>query len=117
MAPLHYIWIDHIEHSQPLKKRPRVKSASGEPLPQPKRLTPWFDDGNIVLKVELSQFRVYRGFLSSHSVIFKDMFALARPCGEEDVEGCPVVLLDSAQDVRIILEVLHDSFQRYYNVI
>jgi hypothetical protein len=77
---------------------------------------PWFDDGNIVLEAELTQFRVYRGILSAHSAIFKDMFALAQSSGEGYVEGCPVVhLSDSAEDVRIVLEVLHDSMQRYGN--
>jgi hypothetical protein len=95
--------------SQPSLKRPRTEGP-----PQPIRSTPWFDDGNIILEAELSQFRVYRGILSAHSVIFKDMFALAQPSGEGDVEGCPVVhLSDRAEDVRIILEVLHDSIQRY----
>jgi hypothetical protein len=82
----------------------------------PKRSVSWFDDGNIILEAELSQFRVYRGILSAHSVIFKDMFALAQPSEGGDVDGCPVVhLSDSTEDVRIILEVLHNSIHRYYN--
>jgi hypothetical protein len=75
---------------------------------QPQCSTPWFDDGNIVLEAEGKQFRVYRGILSENSVVFNDMFDLSRPGGEGEVEGCPVVRLsDRAEDLRIVLEVLH----------
>jgi BTB/POZ domain len=97
--------------SHPPLKRPRTESQ-----PKPNRSVPWFDDGNIILEAELSQFRVYRGILSAHSVIFKDMFDLAQPSEGENMGSCPVVhLSDRAQDVRIILEVLHNSIHRYYN--
>jgi hypothetical protein len=81
---------------------------SSHPTFQVKRGTPWFDDGNIVLEAEQMQFRVYRGILSENSVIFKDMFNLSRPGSEAEVEGCPVVhLSDRADDLRMVLEVLH----------
>jgi BTB/POZ domain len=77
---------------------------------------PWFNDGNIILEAELSQFRVYHGILSAHSIIFKDMFNLAQPSEGENVGSCLVVdLSDCAQDIHIILEVLHNSIHRYYN--
>jgi hypothetical protein len=48
----------------------------------------------------------------SYSVVFEDMFTIAKPDGEGS-EGCLVVhLSDSAEDLRIVLEVLHDSIQR-----
>jgi hypothetical protein len=93
-------------------KRAKTEDSINEPTQWPNS-TPWFNDGNIVLQAELSQFRVYRGILSAHSVVFEDMFAIAKPDGEGDAEGCPVVHLpDSAEDLRIVLEVLHDSIQR-----
>jgi len=73
---------------------------------------PWFDDGNIILEAELTQFKVYRGILSANSEVFRDMFAIAQAGGngEVEVEGCPVVhLQDKAADLRHVLEVLHDS--------
>jgi hypothetical protein len=61
-----------------------------------------------VLEAEGTQFRVYRGILSENSIVFNDMFDLSRPSGEGEVEGCPVVhLSDRADDLRIVLEVLH----------
>src|ERR1700691_1251235 len=86
----------------------RTGSSSDEPPRPGTRSVPWFDDGNIVLEAEQTQFRVYRGILSENSVVFKDMFDLSRPGDEREVEGCPVVhLADSADDLLIVLEVLH----------
>ena len=91
----------------------RTGSSSDEPPRPGTRSVPWFDDGNVVLEAEQTQFRVYRGILSANSVIFKDMFSLCQSGEEGEVEGCPLVhLSDSAQDVQIVLEVLHDSSQR-----
>jgi len=57
--------------------------------------------------------RLESWYLISYSVVFEDMFTIAKPDGEGDAEGCPVVhLSDSAEDLRIVLEVLHDSIQR-----
>lgn len=82
------------------------------PLTLPKPSTPWFDDGNIILEAELTQFKVYRGILSANSDVFRDMFALARGGGSEgeEVDGCSVVhVSDKAEDLRYVLQVLHDS--------
>jgi hypothetical protein len=77
---------------------------------------PWFEDGNIILETEQTQFRVYRGILSRYSVVFKDMFDLSGPDGEGDVEGCPVVhLSDNAEELQHVLNALHRS-TRYGSV-
>jgi len=89
-------------------KQIRSDPPSALSVSPPQCSTPWFDDGNVVLEAEGKQFRVYRGILSENSVVFNDMFYLSRPGGEDEVEGCPVVRLsDRAEDLRIVLEVLH----------
>ncbi|KAI6130622.1 hypothetical protein EDD17DRAFT_1508654 [Pisolithus thermaeus] len=71
-------------------------------------LEPWFDDGNIVLVAGGQCFKVYRGTLSMHSPIFKDMFSCPQPAGQgEMIEGCAVVQLqDSASEVQHVLRAL-----------
>ncbi|KAF9237818.1 hypothetical protein BU15DRAFT_75612 [Melanogaster broomeanus] len=75
------------------------------------RLTPWFDDGNVVLAVEGKYFRVHRGVLALYSEIFKDMFSCPQPQERKDqemIEGCPVVTLhDKIQAVQIILRACY----------
>jgi hypothetical protein len=91
-----------------------LATCADSPPPHPIRSVPWFDDGSVVLEAERTQFRVYRGILCANSVIFKDMFSLCQPGEEGEVEGCPLVhLSDSAKDVQIVLEVLHDLSQRW----
>ncbi|KAJ6584635.1 hypothetical protein B0H19DRAFT_1227316 [Mycena capillaripes] len=60
----------------------------------------WFDDGNIILQVESTQFRLAKSVLSMHSSVFCDMFMMPLPANEPTVEGCPVVILsgDTVQD-------------------
>jgi len=74
---------------------------------------PYFDDGNIILTVERTHFRVYRGVLAALSPVFADMFAMAQPSTDETlVDGCPVIELDdSVEDWEILLEAY---FQRRY---
>lgn len=66
----------------------------------------WFEDGNVVLQVDRTQFRVHRSILSRHSSVFADMFALPQPNDTSDwVEGCPVVIMsgDEAEDWEMVL--------------
>jgi hypothetical protein len=82
------------------------------PLSQPKRADNlWFDDGSVVLQVEMTQFRVHRSVLSTNSDIFRDMFSVPQPAEEgEVIDGCPVVHLpDSADDWTFVLQGLYDS--------
>jgi hypothetical protein len=84
--------------------------------PLSKCSVPWFEDGNIILETEQTQFRVYRGILSRYSVVFKDMFDLSGPDVEGDVEGCPVVhLSDNTKELQHALNALHLSI-RYGSV-
>ncbi|KAF8191017.1 hypothetical protein K438DRAFT_1970764 [Mycena galopus ATCC 62051] len=72
----------------------------------------WFDDGTIILKVEHTLYRVYRGLLASRSTVFRDTFAMPQPdqAAEEqdELEGCPVVQLhDKEKDFTRFLKALH----------
>ncbi|KAI8999007.1 hypothetical protein BD414DRAFT_533807 [Trametes punicea] len=67
----------------------------------------WFDDGNIVLLCRDTAFRVYRGLLTRHSVIFRDLFSMAQPSTSETMESCPVVhISDPPDDLRHLLRVM-----------
>ncbi|KAF7972123.1 hypothetical protein HWV62_18842 [Athelia sp. TMB] len=98
----------------PPAKRRRIDYLAAAPSNGvPIRCRPWFEDGNIVLETEGKQFKVYKGILAANSPIFKDLFALAQPSGNEEVDGCPLVQLsDSALDLGWVLEALHDSERR-----
>lgn len=73
----------------------------------------WFHDGSVVLHVENTQFRVHQSLLSMHSKVFRDMFAVPQPVGqqlEEYMEGSPIVrLLDIAADWAYLLSGLYDG--------
>ncbi|KAJ7760100.1 hypothetical protein DFH07DRAFT_940030 [Mycena maculata] len=85
----------------------------------------WFEDGNIVVRAETSQFRVYRGFLATRSPVFQDMFSFPQPLDSELVDGCPLVVLpDPAPHVIVFLRAIFDSsffkpfpFPTAYNII
>ncbi|KAJ7292220.1 hypothetical protein C8J57DRAFT_1492710 [Mycena rebaudengoi] len=71
----------------------------------------WFTDGNIVLNVENTIYRVYRGLLCSRSNVFMDTFSIPQPAGDSSLQmfdGCPVVQLhDKAVDFTPFLKALH----------
>ncbi|KZP04394.1 hypothetical protein FIBSPDRAFT_405005 [Athelia psychrophila] len=74
----------------------------------------WYDDGNVILQAEGTQFRVHKSILAQSSTVFNDMFSLPQPPAKdaEMLEGCPIVhLFDSAQEVRYILQAI---FQQKY---
>lgn len=99
--------------SKRLAKRQRKDSPEDEQAKHPIRSQPWFEDGNVILEAEETQFRVYRGILAANSAVFKDMFEFAQPEGDGNVGGCPVVhLSDSAEDLQHVLMVLHDAQSR-----
>src|ERR1700691_2264130 len=81
----------------------------------PKHGEPWFDDGNIILQAESTQFRVYRGILSGSSQVFADMFSVPQPAAKTElVEGCPIIhVSDTAKDWQAVLETL---YQRRYSL-
>jgi len=81
---------------------------------RPKRSKYWFDDGNVILQVENTQFRVHRGMIVHHSVIFKDTFGIPQlECTDKPrVEGCPVVQLeDSLEDVKIMISIFYGKLK------
>ena len=78
------------------------------------RSQPYFDDGNIILAVEQTHFRVYRGVLKTLSPIFADMLAMPQPpSGEIFIDGCPVIeLTDAVEDWEILLNAYF--LRRYF---
>ncbi|RPD58519.1 hypothetical protein L226DRAFT_614693 [Lentinus tigrinus ALCF2SS1-7] len=72
----------------------------------------WFADGTIVLIIQETEFRVYRGLLEDRFPIFKDLLSLPQPApaadaldGDDD-DHCPVVhLCDSARDWRNVFRL------------
>jgi hypothetical protein len=97
---------------QPNAKRQRTSTDSSlaDSISVPIRSEIWYEDGNIILQAEQTQFRVFRGILSASSDVFRDMFAMPQPGeGEFLVEGCAVVqLTDLAEDWRYILKALFE---------
>ncbi|KAI6120167.1 hypothetical protein EDD16DRAFT_903628 [Pisolithus croceorrhizus] len=86
---------------QQTPRLPRISERMAHETDDSKEhLEPWFDDGNIVLVAGGQCFKVYRGTLSMHSPIFKDMFSCPNPPDQgEMIEGCAVVQLqDSASE-------------------
>ncbi|KAH6907599.1 hypothetical protein BKA70DRAFT_1283492 [Coprinopsis sp. MPI-PUGE-AT-0042] len=75
----------------------------------------WFDDGNLVLQAEGTQFKVHRGLLARHSCVLRDMLSLPQPSQQQDlqeqsIDGCPVVVLcDKAKYWAELLGVLYDG--------
>ncbi|KZP11117.1 hypothetical protein FIBSPDRAFT_191863 [Athelia psychrophila] len=101
---------------QPPPKRKRAEDSFDDPPApaDPVRSDIWYDDGNVILQVESTQFKVYRGVLAQSSSVFNDMFSFPQPPATDAglVEGCPIVhLSDSATEVRYVLQAI---FQREY---
>ncbi|KIJ56892.1 hypothetical protein M422DRAFT_773635 [Sphaerobolus stellatus SS14] len=74
----------------------------------------YLEDGNIVLAVEETAFRVHRSVFSKHSDVFRDMFLNAVPPQEEGrtYDGCPVIeLTDHAEDVATLLKSIYENRQ------
>ena len=70
----------------------------------------WFDDGNVVLQVESTLFRVHRSILSMHSEVFRGMFSVPQPVAVDGelVDNCPVVQFpDRAVDWTHVLKAFY----------
>ncbi|KAJ7808570.1 hypothetical protein B0H13DRAFT_1668630 [Mycena leptocephala] len=69
----------------------------------------WFEDGTVVLRVENTLYRVYRGLLASRSTVFHDTFSIPQPAEErEEIDGCPVLQLhDKEEDFTWFLKAFH----------
>ena len=98
---------------EPAAKRKRVELEDAtetveSSVSPPVRSTIWFEDGNVVLQCQGTQYKVHRGILSANSPIFKDMFSTAHASLEDgEVEGCPVVHMpDLGKDVEYVLQAI-----------
>lgn len=69
----------------------------------------WMRDGDFILRVEGTLFKVHYKSLSK-SEIFGDMMSIPQPCDVECIDGCPYVeLADSAQDWLVALRWIYDE--------
>ncbi|KAJ7175374.1 hypothetical protein C8R46DRAFT_890947 [Mycena filopes] len=96
-----------MEDAPPPAKRRRTEAEADAPLVRSTEY--WFDDGNIIVQVESTQFRLTRSLLSMHSSVFRDMFTMPLPADEPTIEGCPVVVLsgDTVSDWIHLLGALY----------
>ncbi|KAL1718716.1 hypothetical protein EV715DRAFT_200573 [Schizophyllum commune] len=90
-------------------KRARTEDANPGPIKRSEKI--WFDDGNLVVQAEQTQFRVHKSVLAKHSLFFRDLKDLPQPdTPEASVDGCPVVeLQDEALAVSFMLFVIYDT--------
>jgi hypothetical protein len=67
----------------------------------------WFEDGSIIVQCPTASFRVHASILSTHSEVFRTMFAVASP-SEDSVDGVPVVQVsDDAEMMYKLLKLLY----------
>jgi len=78
----------------------------------------WFNDGNLILEVENTRYRVHRNVLSRHSSVFFDMLKLPKAETkkeeaeeEEDGNAQVVHLHDAKEDWEHFLGILYDPFK------
>jgi hypothetical protein len=76
----------------------------------------YFPDGNIILEVEATHFRVSSSILAARSTVFKDLLSLPQPGQgggqvERKVDGCDVIHLtgDDPAEVAYFLRAIFDS--------
>jgi hypothetical protein len=68
----------------------------------------WYKDGNLILEVEKTLFKVHRSVLEARSEVFRDMVALPQPPSAGVVDGCPIVRLsDASMDMEHALKALY----------
>jgi hypothetical protein len=92
-------YVQHATH-----KRQRTEWESSDAA-EPVRSDIWFDDENLIVQAENTQFRVYKGTLCGSSDILK--VAIDNMGDSKGVEGCPLVFLsDSAVEVAYLLRAI-----------
>ena len=70
----------------------------------------WFEDGSVVLIAQNIKFKVHRGMLARHSLIFQDLLSLPPPMDQRTIDGCPIIELhDLPDDVWYLLRALYDG--------
>ncbi|KAJ7106656.1 hypothetical protein C8R44DRAFT_326045 [Mycena epipterygia] len=68
----------------------------------------WFEDG----KADTTLFRVYRGILTAHSPIFRDMRATPRPENQKQFDGFPIFEVHHPpESLEALLVAFHGSSQ------
>ncbi|KAM5541917.1 hypothetical protein V8D89_004227 [Ganoderma adspersum] len=91
------------------------KSVHPDPTPTPSGTSGvnrdadvWLTDGNCVVVAKDTAFRVYKGILSLHSELFRDLFSLPNSSsGNDMMDGCPTVTVaDDPRDIRCLFLVL-----------
>ncbi|EAU80889.1 hypothetical protein CC1G_03065 [Coprinopsis cinerea okayama7 len=88
----------------------------------------WYDDGNVILQVGDTRFRVHKSILSAQSRVFRERFLEkpeakktkgkpggGRPRRPRFVDGVEVVRLegDSVQDWTYVLQIVYDGHRTY----
>ena len=98
--------------SQPFAKRKRL-AHEVQTTQTPIRGQPYLDNGNVILAVEQTHFRIYYGVLCAASAVFANMHpASESPDDKMLVDGCPVIELDdSSEDWSYVLQ---NIFERRY---
>lgn len=87
--------------------KPKSESINGTSPCRHRRF--YFDDGNVIFRVEDTLFKVHRYFLQRDSPVFKDMFSL--PTGTAPVHG-------SSDDLPIDLQTIKAlDFERFLSVL
>jgi hypothetical protein len=86
----------------------RKRTANTQEMPVITRGDVYFEDGNIILAVQQTHFRVYRGVLSVLSPTLAEKFTKLQGCKAEMlVDGCPVLELDDlAEDWCTLLKAI-----------
>ena len=96
----------------PPTKRKRAEDPIDEPpFAELVRSDVWYEDGNVILQAENTQFKVHKSLLAQNSSVFADMFSFPQPPTSDaasTVDTCPIVCLahDTAEEVGYLLKAL-----------
>lgn len=107
-----------VEMKDPMCKEeednPVAADESDEDLPERSDVL-WYDDGNIILQADKTQFRVHKSILSQHSTVLRDTFKVPRPLPtpKNTQDGCQVVKMDGDKDYHweFLLQLLYNGRQ------
>ncbi|KJA26651.1 hypothetical protein HYPSUDRAFT_198909 [Hypholoma sublateritium FD-334 SS-4] len=95
----------------PIKRKRTADTVAEAEGPIARSTRFWFDDGNVILQSENTQFRVHRSILATHSEIMKNCFSFVQPDDAPAVDGCPLVLMpDSAKDIDNLCAILYGMY-------
>ncbi|KAF7296479.1 BTB domain-containing protein [Mycena chlorophos] len=96
------------ESTERPQKRARTLAEPESDAPAQRSTKFWLDHGDVILQVESTQFRLSKGMLAMHSLIFRDMFSLPLPPDEPLVDKCPIVVLsgDRSEDWTYLLDAM-----------